>query len=66
MLSGQAQPDLDEPNKPEPDRYPDRIVTGRLLEVYDPSLVHRHISRSQCQSLGTSIEVLVNTFVSPF
>mgnify|MGYP006950780219 CR=1 FL=1 len=25
MLSGQAQPDLDRLNKPEPDRYPDVI-----------------------------------------
>ena len=43
----------------------DRIVTGRPLEAYDHSLVRRPIFWSQCQSLDTSIEVHVNTFVSP-
>ena len=43
----------------------DRIVTGRPLEAYNSSLVHRHIFGSRCQSLNTSIKVLVSTLVSP-
>mgnify|MGYP007105634476 CR=1 FL=1 len=50
----------------EPDRCPNQTVTSRPLEASDPSLVCRHILRSQCLSIGTSIQVLASTSVSPF
>ena len=49
----------------EPDRCQDLCVTSRLLEAYDPSLVDRHMFRSQCQSLNYE-HWSTNTFVSPF
>jgi hypothetical protein len=46
-------------------RETDWIVTGKLLEAYESSLVRRHIFLDSVSVARMSIEVLVSTSVSP-